>query len=108
LEFEIFRIVVLLLAVQLLCLSFALCRFLQTRSPTMTTMMKAAAYRQFSGPIRIENVPSPSCPEHGVVVQVCAAGVCRSDWHGWKGHDSDIHRLPFVPGHTSSAAWWHT
>ncbi|WP_263259314.1 zinc-dependent alcohol dehydrogenase family protein, partial [Pseudomonas oryzihabitans] len=25
-------------------------------------------------------------------------GVCRSDWHGWVGHDSDI-ELPHVPGH---------
>jgi alcohol dehydrogenase len=66
-------------------------------------MMKAAVYREFSGPIRIENVPYPSCPADGVVVQVCAAGVCRSDWHGWKGHDSDIvGNLPFVPGHEFS------
>lgn len=33
-----------------------------------------------------------------------ATGVCRSDWHGWKGHDSDVieHGLPFVPGHEVS------
>ena len=35
---------------------------------------------------------------HGVVVKVMATGVCRSDWHGWVGHDADI-RLPHVPGH---------
>jgi len=29
---------------------------------------------------------------------VMATGVCRSDWHGWQGHDPDI-RLPHVPGH---------
>jgi alcohol dehydrogenase len=27
-----------------------------------------------------------------------ASGVCRSDWHGWQGHDPDI-QLPHVPGH---------
>jgi alcohol dehydrogenase len=27
-----------------------------------------------------------------------ATGVCRSDWHGWVGHDADI-VLPHVPGH---------
>jgi alcohol dehydrogenase len=27
-----------------------------------------------------------------------ANGLCRSDWHGWMGHDTDIH-LPHVPGH---------
>lgn len=33
-----------------------------------------------------------------------ATGVCRSDWHGWRGHDGDIiqHGLPFVPGHEAS------
>ena len=35
---------------------------------------------------------------HGVVIQVRGTGVCRSDWHGWKGHDPDI-QLPHVPGH---------
>ena len=66
--------------------------------------MKAAIYRKFGGPIRIETVPFPSTPPDGVVVQVMATGVCRSDWHGWKGHDSDIHDhgLPFCPGHECS------
>lgn len=27
-----------------------------------------------------------------------AIGICRSDWHGWMGHDPDI-SLPRVPGH---------
>ena len=34
----------------------------------------------------------------GVVIKVGATGLCRSDWHGWMGHDSDI-QLPHVPGH---------
>ena len=32
------------------------------------------------------------------MIQVEATGLCRSDWHGWQGHDPDI-RLPHVPGH---------
>jgi D-arabinose 1-dehydrogenase-like Zn-dependent alcohol dehydrogenase len=32
-----------------------------------------------------------------VVVRVAATGVCRSDWHAWKGHDPV--ELPHVPGH---------
>lgn len=32
------------------------------------------------------------------MLEVGATGVCRSDWHGWMGHDPDI-RLPHVPGH---------
>ena len=33
-----------------------------------------------------------------MVISVKATGLCRSDWHGWMGHDPDI-RLPHVPGH---------
>jgi len=33
------------------------------------------------------------------VVEVKASGLCRSDWHGWKGHDADIRTLPHIPGH---------
>ena len=33
-----------------------------------------------------------------MVVAVEATGLCRSDWHGWMGHDADI-ALPHVPGH---------
>jgi D-arabinose 1-dehydrogenase-like Zn-dependent alcohol dehydrogenase len=29
---------------------------------------------------------------------VLATGLCRSDWHGWVGHDPGI-PLPYVPGH---------
>ena len=66
--------------------------------------MRAAIYRSFGGPIQIEEVPIPTAPSDGVVVQVMATGVCRSDWHGWKGHDGDIHEhgLPFCPGHELS------
>lgn len=40
----------------------------------------------------------PEVEVDGVVVKVEATGLCRSDWHGWMGHDSDI-KLPHVPGH---------
>jgi alcohol dehydrogenase len=33
-----------------------------------------------------------------VVIRIEANGICRSDWHGWQGHDPDI-TLPHVPGH---------
>jgi len=58
-------------------------------------------YHEFGGPIRVEDVPVPVAPPGGVVIEVRATGVCRSDWHGWSGHDSDIedHGLPFTPGH---------
>ncbi len=33
-----------------------------------------------------------------MVIKVGATGLCRSDWHGWMGHDPDI-CLPHIPGH---------
>ena len=60
--------------------------------------MKAAIYRAFEGPINVENVPDPTPTNEGVVIKVAATGICRSDWHGWVGHDPDI-SLPHVPGH---------
>ena len=61
--------------------------------------MKAALYHAFGEPLAIETVPDPEPPDDGVVLRVLANGVCRSDWHGWMGHDPDIRRLPHVPGH---------
>ena len=60
--------------------------------------MRAVYYEQFGQAPRIENVPDPTPSPEGVVVKVEASGLCRSDWHGWMGHDPDI-RLPHVPGH---------
>ena len=66
--------------------------------------MRAAVYSAFGGPITVQELPKPEAPPGGVLIEVKATGVCRSDWHGWKGHDSDIadHGLPFVPGHELS------
>src|SRR4051812_677354 len=48
---------------------------------------------------RVVDVPPPACPPHAALVRVAATGVCRSDWHGWQGHDPDIATFPHVPGH---------
>ncbi len=60
--------------------------------------MKAAIYEEFEGPVEIRTVDDPLPDDDGVVLRVAATGVCRSDWHGWMGHDPDI-TLPHVPGH---------
>ena len=60
--------------------------------------MRAAVVHAFGERPAVEKVPDPSPPADGVVVAVRATGVCRSDWHGWMGHDDSI-ALPHVPGH---------
>ncbi len=60
--------------------------------------MRAVYYEQFQQPPVIATLPDPAPARGGVVVKVEATGLCRSDWHGWQGHDADI-RLPHVPGH---------
>ena len=61
--------------------------------------MRAVVYENFRELPSVETVPDPSPPPHGAVVRVEATGLCRSDWHGWMGHDPDIQRFPHVPGH---------
>jgi D-arabinose 1-dehydrogenase-like Zn-dependent alcohol dehydrogenase len=46
----------------------------------------------------VREVAEPAAPANGVVVQVMATGMCRSDWHAWAGHDDDV-VFPHVPGH---------
>ena len=60
--------------------------------------MKAVLYDRFGRLPIVTDVPDPVPASHGIVVKVVASGICRSDWHGWMGHDSDI-VLPHVPGH---------
>jgi len=60
--------------------------------------MKAMYYETFGKAPVIADLPDPAPSDEGVVVEVGATGVCRSDWHGWMGHDPDI-KLPHVPGH---------
>ncbi|MEO0401771.1 MAG: zinc-dependent alcohol dehydrogenase family protein [Pseudomonadota bacterium] len=54
--------------------------------------MRAAVVRNFSEDLSIETVPDPACPDTGVVLEVAACGVCRSDFHGWTGeHPKVVH-----------------
>lgn len=60
--------------------------------------MKAVLFEKFREPPRVQQVADPTPTDGGVVIKVEATGLCRSDWHGWMGHDSDV-VLPHVPGH---------
>lgn len=60
--------------------------------------MRAVVFQQFGETPELTEVPVPIRTLNGAVIRVRATGVCRSDWHGWMGHDRDI-RLPHIPGH---------
>jgi alcohol dehydrogenase len=59
----------------------------------------AVVYEEFRRPPEVREVPDPVPSAGGAVVRVAATGLCRSDWHGWMGHDPDIRVFPHVPGH---------
>ncbi|MFD7893166.1 alcohol dehydrogenase catalytic domain-containing protein, partial [Streptomyces albidoflavus] len=63
--------------------------------------MRAVVFERFGERPEVRELPDPAPSPEGVVVRVEATGVCRSDWHGWQGHDPDI-TLPHVPGHELS------
>jgi D-arabinose 1-dehydrogenase-like Zn-dependent alcohol dehydrogenase len=46
----------------------------------------------------VREVPDPAPPPGGAVVRVEYTGLCRSDWHAWKGYSAEV-VLPHVPGH---------
>lgn len=60
--------------------------------------MRSVVVEEFGSAPRLVETTEPSCPPDGAVVRVMATGVCRSDWHAWKGHDDSVH-TPYVPGH---------
>jgi alcohol dehydrogenase len=60
--------------------------------------MRAVYFEEFGVLPEVREVADPVPSAAGVVVRVEATGLCRSDWHGWQGHDAGI-ALPHVPGH---------
>jgi alcohol dehydrogenase len=60
--------------------------------------MRVVLFTEFGGALSVRDVPEPTLADDGAIIRVEATGLCRSDWHGWMGHDPDI-RLPHVPGH---------
>ena len=61
--------------------------------------MRAVRFDAFGDMPYVADVPVPAAAAGGAVIRVEAAGLCRSDWHGWQGHDLDIRSLPHIPGH---------
>jgi len=59
--------------------------------------VRAVVFDAYGQQPEVREVPEPGCPPGAAVVAVRATGVCRSDWHAWRGHDPVT--LPHVPGH---------
>lgn len=59
--------------------------------------MRAIVYSEVGATPELTDVPEPECPDDGAVIAVRATGICRSDWHAWRGHDPVP--LPNIPGH---------
>lgn len=59
--------------------------------------MRAVVIDQPRGRAEVRSVPIPPVAEDGVLVEVKATGMCRSDWHAWAGHEEIV--FPHVPGH---------
>jgi alcohol dehydrogenase len=68
------------------------------RAASIQEPMRAVTFAEFGGPVSVREVAAPVVESDGAVIRVEATGLCRSDWHGWIGHDRDI-ALPHVPGH---------
>ena len=60
--------------------------------------MRGIYFSEFNGPLSIKEIDIPKANNKSVVIKVVSTGLCRSDWHAYVGHDSDI-KLPHVPGH---------
>jgi alcohol dehydrogenase len=59
--------------------------------------VQAISYDAYGALPSLVEVEEPICPDDGVLIEVRATGVCRSDWHAWQGHDPVP--LPQIPGH---------
>lgn len=56
--------------------------------------MQAIVLDEHGAPLRVREVEEPTAASHGVVVSVEACGICRSDWHAWRGHGEWVDDVP--------------
>jgi len=86
-------------------LSAPLCNFSHARLSASAAVLRPCFYGRIrlhpasSALFRLsERIRVNAHPRDGVVLDVLACGVCRSDWHVWVGSDPDVH-FPQIPGH---------
>ena len=56
--------------------------------------MQAIVLEGHGEPLNVREVEEPTAPDDGVVVDVEACGICRSDWHAWQGHGEWVGDVP--------------
>jgi D-arabinose 1-dehydrogenase-like Zn-dependent alcohol dehydrogenase len=64
--------------------------------------MRAAVLETLNQPFVIRDLPAPALLPNGVILRVEANGICRSDWHLWRGDWTwvgVVPQLPAVIGH---------
>ncbi|WP_254522287.1 zinc-dependent alcohol dehydrogenase family protein [Natrinema caseinilyticum] len=70
-------------------------------------MRTAAILKEYNAPLAVTEVDSATTGPEGIVVETNACGICRSDWHAWKGHwpsvPTDNHVLGHEPAGTVTA-----
>src|SRR5699024_11735279 len=60
--------------------------------------MKAILLEEYKKDLQIADIPEPTLTEDGVIVEIKANGICRSDFHIWQGDWQGI-STPLVMGH---------
>jgi len=70
-------------------------------------MRTAAVLTDYDSPLELRELADVSPTADGIVVETDACGICRSDWHAWKGHwpsvPTDGHVLGHEPAGTVTA-----
>jgi D-arabinose 1-dehydrogenase-like Zn-dependent alcohol dehydrogenase len=62
-------------------------------------MRTAAVLTDYDVPLELREVESVAPEPDGIVVETDACGICRSDWHAWKGHWPSVPTGDHVLGH---------
>ncbi|RIK58377.1 MAG: Zn-dependent alcohol dehydrogenase [Chloroflexi bacterium] len=64
-----------------------------------TTVQALVKYGRRNGDVEVRDVAEPTLPPDRVLIEVKAAGVCGSDLHMWREHQSWAIKEPLILGH---------
>ncbi|MFQ3294830.1 MAG: alcohol dehydrogenase [Halobacteriales archaeon] len=61
---------------------------------THTETMRAVVFQGENEPMRVETIDRPEADADKILVETEACGVCRRDWHAWRGDWEWIGMVP--------------